>query len=55
MTTPLSSPSQPINKVQRFEDFYRSFQESPGVYKYQDQINDIYAKGENTLFIFYED
>jgi len=55
MTTPLSSPTQPINKVQRFEDFYRSFQDSPGVYKYQDQINDIYAKGENTLFIFYED
>ena len=55
MTTPLSSPSQPINKVQRFEDFYRSYQESPGVYKYQDQINDIYAKGENTLLIFYED
>ncbi|MFX0105410.1 MAG: minichromosome maintenance protein MCM [Candidatus Hodarchaeota archaeon] len=55
MTTPLSSPSQPINKIQRFEDFYRSFQESPGVYKYQDQINDIYAKGENILLIFYED
>ncbi len=55
MTTPLSSPTQPINKVQRFEDFYRSFQESPGVYKYQDQINDIYAKGDNTLIIFYED
>ncbi len=55
MTTPLSSPSQPINKIQRFEDFYRSFQENPGVYKYQDQINDIYAKGENTLIIFYED
>ncbi|MFX1591734.1 MAG: minichromosome maintenance protein MCM [Promethearchaeota archaeon] len=55
MTTPLSSPSQPINKIQRFEDFYRSFQESPGVYKYQDQINNIYAKGENTLFIFFED
>ncbi|MFX1329196.1 MAG: minichromosome maintenance protein MCM [Promethearchaeota archaeon] len=55
MTTPLSSPSQPINKVQRFEDFYRSFQESPGVYKYQDQINDIHAKGDKTLIIFYED
>jgi len=55
MTTPFSSPSQPINKIQRFEDFYRSFQESPGVYKYQDQINDIYAKGGNTLIILYED
>ncbi len=55
MTTPLPSPSQPINKVQRFEDFYRLFQEKPGVYKYQDQINDIYAKGGNTLIILYED
>jgi len=55
MTTPLSSPSSPINKVQRFEDFYRLYQESPGVYKYQDQINDIYAKGGNTLIILYED
>ncbi|MFW9827158.1 MAG: minichromosome maintenance protein MCM [Candidatus Thorarchaeota archaeon] len=55
MTTPLSSPSQPINKIQRFEDFYRSFQESPGVYKYQDQINEICAKGDNTLIVFYED
>ncbi|MFW9818518.1 MAG: minichromosome maintenance protein MCM [Candidatus Thorarchaeota archaeon] len=55
MTTPLSTPSQPINKVQRFEDFYRLFQESPGLYKYQDQINDIYAKGGDALIIFYED
>jgi len=55
MTTPLSSPSQPINKVQRFEDFYRLFQEKPGAYKYQDQINDISAKGGNTLIILYED
>ncbi|NVM37630.1 MAG: minichromosome maintenance protein MCM [Candidatus Lokiarchaeota archaeon] len=55
MTTPLSSPSQPINKIQRFEDFYRLFQESPGVHKYQDQINDIYAKGGNTLIFLYED
>ncbi|MFX1391394.1 MAG: MCM family protein, partial [Promethearchaeota archaeon] len=55
MTTPLSTPNQPIDKVQRFDDFYRSFQESPGEYKYQDQINEIYAKGDNTLIIFYED
>ncbi|MBD3254633.1 MAG: AAA domain-containing protein [Candidatus Lokiarchaeota archaeon] len=55
MTTPLSSPSAPIRKVQRFEDFYRQFQDAPGVYKYQDQINDIFAKGGNTLIILYED
>jgi len=55
MTIPLPSPSQPINKVQRFEDFYRLFQEKPGAYKYQDQINVISAKGGNTLIILYED
>ncbi len=55
MTTPLSTPSQPINKVQRFEDFYRLFQESPGEYKYQDHINDISSKAGNTLFVYYED
>ncbi|MFX1364301.1 MAG: minichromosome maintenance protein MCM [Promethearchaeota archaeon] len=55
MTTPLSSPSQPINKIQRFEDFYRLFQESPGVYKYQDQINEIYAKSGNSLIFLFED
>ena len=55
MTTPLSTPSQPISKVQRFEDFYRLFQESPGEYKYQNQINDISSKAGNTLFVYYED
>ncbi|MFX1311380.1 MAG: minichromosome maintenance protein MCM, partial [Promethearchaeota archaeon] len=55
MTTPLSSSSQPINKIQRFEDFYRLFQETPGIYKYQDQINDIISKGVNSLIVLYED
>ncbi|MFX0057683.1 MAG: minichromosome maintenance protein MCM [Candidatus Hodarchaeota archaeon] len=55
MTTPLSSPTVPIHKVQRFEDFYRLFEDKPGVYKYQDQINDVFSKGGNTLIIFYED
>ncbi|MHA1932877.1 MAG: hypothetical protein ACW96X_10075, partial [Promethearchaeota archaeon] len=45
----------PINRIQKFEDFYRLFQEKPGVYKYLDQINDIISKGGNTLIIFYED
>lgn len=31
------------------------FQEKPGVYKYQNQINDIFSKGDNALLIFYED
>ncbi len=49
------SPSVPINKIQRFEDFYRFFEEKPGEYKYQDQINDVFSKGGNTLVLFYED
>ncbi|MFX1258151.1 MAG: LAGLIDADG family homing endonuclease [Promethearchaeota archaeon] len=44
-----------MHKVQRFEDFFRLFQDKPGVYKYQDQINDIYSKGGNALIILYED
>ncbi len=55
MTTPISRPSVPIHKTSRFEDFYRLFEEKPGVYKYQDKINDIFSKGSYTLIIFYED
>ena len=43
MTTPMPTPSRPINTIQKFEDFYRLFQEKPGTYKYQDKINDIAA------------
>jgi len=55
LTTPISRPSVPIHKTSRFEDFYRLFEDKPGVYKYQDKINDIFSKGGNTLIIFYED
>ncbi|MHA1985111.1 MAG: minichromosome maintenance protein MCM [Promethearchaeota archaeon] len=55
MTTPLSNPTIPINRIQKFEDFYRLFQEKPGEYKYLDQINVISSKGRNTLIFFYED
>jgi len=55
LTTQAPTPSRPINKVQKFEDLYRLFQDKPGVHKYQDQINDIYSKGGNTLIILYED
>ncbi len=55
MTTPISRPSVPIHKTSRFEDFYRLFEDKPGVYKYQVKINDIFSKGSNTLIIFYED
>ncbi len=55
MSTPFSYQNQLVNKVQRFEDFFRLFQESPGVFNYQDQINDIYTKNVNTLIFLYED
>ncbi|MHA1146878.1 MAG: LAGLIDADG family homing endonuclease [Promethearchaeota archaeon] len=55
MTTPLSAPAAPLNRVQKFEDFYRFFEERPGVYTYQDQINNIFSKGGNTLVFLYED
>jgi len=55
MTTPAPTPSRPIHKVQRFEDFYRHFQDRPGVYKYQDQINEIFSKGGYSLIVLYED
>jgi len=55
MTTPASSPTTPINPIQRFEDFYRLFEDTPGEFKYQDQIKEIDAKGGNTLHILYED
>jgi replicative DNA helicase Mcm len=51
----LTNPTIPINRIQKFEDFYRLFQEKPGEYKYLDQINDTFSKGGNTLLIFYED
>ncbi|MFW9784630.1 MAG: minichromosome maintenance protein MCM [Candidatus Heimdallarchaeota archaeon] len=41
--------------MQKFEDFYRLFQEKPGIHKYQDEINDVFSKGGNTLIILYED
>ncbi len=55
MTTPISRPSVPIHKISRFEDFYRLFEDKPGIYKYQDKINDVFSKGSNTLIILYED
>ena len=55
MTQPLPCPTQPIHKVQLFEDFYRLFQDKPGVFKYQDQINKIIDEGGNILTILYED
>ncbi|MFX0070864.1 MAG: minichromosome maintenance protein MCM [Candidatus Hermodarchaeota archaeon] len=55
MTQPLPSTSQPIHKVQRFEDFYRLFQDKPGIFKYQERINEIHSEGGNTLIVLYED
>ena len=55
MSTPFSSQDQLFNGVMCFEDFYRLYQENPGVYKYQDQIDEIYEKNTNTLTFLYED
>lgn len=49
------SPQRPINRVQRFENFYREFLNKPDNHKYEKQIGEVYAKGNNTLFILYED
>ncbi len=51
----MSSPSIPIQKSQRFEEFFRLFEEIPGVYKYLDLINDVISKSGNILTISYED
>jgi len=48
-------PSIPINKIKRFEDFFRLFQEKPTEFKYRDKISKIYAEGENTLEFLFED
>lgn len=55
VTSSFSTPNKPIHKVQRFEDFYRHFQDKPGVYKYQEKIKNIESKGGNVLIIIYED
>ncbi|TFF94270.1 MAG: minichromosome maintenance protein MCM [Promethearchaeota archaeon] len=55
ITQPVSSPTTPINPVQKFEDFYRFYEDSPGEYKYQEQVKNIDAKGGNSLVFLYED
>jgi len=51
----MSSPSVPIHKIQHFEEFFRLFEDIPGVYKYLDLINDVISKSGNILTISYED
>lgn len=56
MTQPQPQPpAAPINPVQKFKDFFRTFQDTPGEYKYQERIKDIAAKNGNTLTFLYED
>ncbi len=55
MASPASTPSVPIYTTQRYEDFFRLFEDEPGVYKYQEQINEIISKNGNSLIIYYED
>ncbi len=45
----------PIHKVQRFEDFFRLFQERPSFYKYQNRITETFTEERNDLIIDYED
>jgi len=47
--------SIPINKIKKFEDFFRLFQEKPTEFKYRDKISKIYAEGGNILEILFED
>jgi DNA replicative helicase MCM subunit Mcm2 (Cdc46/Mcm family) len=45
----------PIHKVQRFEDFFRLFEERPCFYKYQDRITETITNKRNDLIFDYED
>jgi len=51
----MSSPSIPIHKIQRFEEFFRLYEEKPGTFKYIDLINDVISKSGNKLILLYED
>lgn len=44
-----------IRKVQRFEDFFRLYQERPSSYKYQNRITETITNKRNYLIIDYED
>ncbi len=50
-----SPPAVPINRIKKFEDFFRLFQDQPTKYKYRDEISKIYAEGGNTLIFLFED
>jgi replicative DNA helicase Mcm len=55
LASPASTPTVPFYAIKRFEDFLRLFEDEPGVYKYQEQINEIISKNINYLIIYYED
>jgi replicative DNA helicase Mcm len=55
LASPASASSVPFYTTQRFEDFLRLFEDEPGIYKYQEQINEIISKNGNSLIINYED
>ncbi len=55
MASPATTSNIPFHTNQRFEDFFRLFEDEPGVYKYLEQINDIVSKNGNSLIIYYED
>jgi len=54
--TPAIAPiSAPIHYVQRFNDFFRLFQDRPNSFKYQRALDDIHNKNGNVLVFLYED
>ena len=55
MVSPASTSNVPFYTTKRFEDFIRLFEDEPGIYKYQEQINEIISKNGNSLIIYYED
>jgi replicative DNA helicase Mcm len=55
LASPASTSSVPFYTTQRFEDFIRLFEDEPGIYKYQEQVNEIISKNGNSLIIYYED
>lgn len=48
-------PSVPINKIKRFEDFFRLFRDTPKEFKYRAVIDQIWAEGGNELLFLFED
>lgn len=51
----LSTTPGPIDPIDGFEDFFRGFQSAPKVYKYREEIANVYSMGGNALVFLFED